>query len=328
MQPSHHNPRVHESSATGATHTRPGTKNKITLMDRPPTPPAQTTTRTKAPRNKPRTSTRHYDKPAGHTGTWCHHHGCVTHSTANCFARRKRTTQAKQATVSPDNDQQEVVISDLKERLQFLENMLAEQHETDDGKTKFILESGAHPTHAATPHANMPPSSGKLTQTANGQREQITHCGNITIQTKNRTIKLAAAHTPRITENLLSVHDLTAYGDVTFTRTRAYLHIPIPLPPSQLTATYKNGQYQTTTKTPQTAKGARTYKPNTGAIKKQSHNHRASRTKRSIKKQTHRIRKSQAPPHLRPRRPTRHGIPLAPPRKNLPHSERHRDHEN
>ena len=89
-------------------------KNRITLMEITPTPPAQTTTRTRAPCTKPRTPSRHYDKPAGHTGTWCHHHGCVTHSTANCFARRKSTAQAKQASASPDNEQQEGGISDLK----------------------------------------------------------------------------------------------------------------------------------------------------------------------------------------------------------------------
>ena len=75
--------------------------------------------------------------------------------------------------MSTDNEKQEGRISDLKERLQFSENVLAEQQETDDGKTKFILDSGAHLMHTATPHANMQPSSGALTQMTNRQREKL-----------------------------------------------------------------------------------------------------------------------------------------------------------
>ena len=40
---------------------------------------------------KPAHALRHYDKPTGNTGIWCHTHGCVTHSTSNCYTRRHRT---------------------------------------------------------------------------------------------------------------------------------------------------------------------------------------------------------------------------------------------
>lgn len=53
---------------------------------------------------KPRTTPRHYGKPKGHTGTWCHIHGSVTHSTDKCFARRYYTAPRKaQATTAAES---------------------------------------------------------------------------------------------------------------------------------------------------------------------------------------------------------------------------------
>ena len=296
-------------------------KNQIEVTQRPQTPPPPPTQRHRAARStKTRDTPRHYEKPVGHTGTWCHHHGSITDSTTNCFARRKitrqRTAQAKPATANKEQESDENNIGKLQERLQFLENALAEQQATDDGKKKFILDSGAQPTHTTTPHATMRKSTGTLTETANGQREKITHRGTIHLQTRNKTIELTAVHTSRIKENLLSVHDLTKYGDVTFTRTHAYLHPHTTLPPSLLTAKYKNGQYQVHTTTKAEAKGARTNRQKKpSAIKPHTHHIRASRKKGAIKKNTHKLRATRPPPHIQPRIPTRHGITLAATRK-------------
>ena len=124
----------------------------------------------------------------------------------------------------------------LHERVQYLEGMLADQHNADHGKETYILDSGAQPTHTAKPHADMQKSNGTLTQTANGQRARITHTGTIRLKQKNKTMHIAAVHAPQIRENLLSVHDLTEYGHVTFTPTHAYLHKPTKIPTAIFTA--------------------------------------------------------------------------------------------
>ena len=130
---------------------------------------------------------------------WCHTHGCVTHSTANCYARRNRTrpqpARTNQATAISEESLSDETEHELSERLQFLENVIAEQQDTTDGTQSFILDSGANLTHTATSHANMHGSTGPLTQTATGHRARITHTGNITINTKNDSIQIAAVHT-------------------------------------------------------------------------------------------------------------------------------------
>ena len=147
----------------------------------------------------------------------------ITHSTDKCFARRYYTAQCKahanKATESNDDDHdQSAEPSGVNEK-------------------SFILDSGAQPTHTATLHAIMHPNTGTLTQTATGQRVRITHSGNIGIQAKNKKIRQPAVHTPHIKQNLFSVHDLTAHGHVTFTRTHAYRHAPTKLLPARQTLT-------------------------------------------------------------------------------------------
>ena len=174
-----------------------------------------------------------------------------------------RKAHANTATASNDDDHDRRAepseVKELHDRLQILEDVIAEQHAALEGKETFILDSGAQPTHTARPHASMHPSTGTLTQTPTGERVRITHTGNIGIQTKNNKIRLPAVHTPKIKQNLLSVHDLTAHGQVTFTRTHAHLHAPTKIPPAMLTAPYKQGQYRITSESHPTVKGARTY---------------------------------------------------------------------
>ena len=116
----------------------------------------------------------------------------------------------------------------------------------------------------------MPRSTGTLTTTATGHRAPITHTGRITITRKNNKLKIRAIHTPQVKENLLSVHNLTAHGQVTFSRNRATLHQPIQLPPPIMTAQFRNGQYSLNQDA--TAKGARTcHRKSKPVAKTQSH---------------------------------------------------------
>ena len=131
---------------------------------------------------------------------------------------------------------------ELHERVQYLEGMQAEQRKADHGKETYILDSGAQPTHTAKPHADMQKSNGTLTQTAIGHRARITHTNTIRLKQKHMKMQITAVHAPHVRENLLSVHDLTEYGHVTFTSTHAYLHKPTKIPTEIFTAPYHQGQ--------------------------------------------------------------------------------------
>ena len=186
------NSTVYQSSATGATDTRPSTKKPDHTQGQ--------ANNTIGPNNNEKKSTKHLTtnisplpRPTSRT-----HKDMVSPPRKRNTQHRKllrtwETPSTGQTSVS-ESGQQTTRMRNLRSArvLQLLESVLARQQETEESKTKRILKSGAHPTHTATPHANMQPSSGTLTQTANGQREKITHRGNITIQTKSRTIQLAA----------------------------------------------------------------------------------------------------------------------------------------
>lgn len=62
------------------------------------------------------------------------------------------------------------------------------------------------------------------------------------------------------------MHDLTAYGHVTFTRTHAHQHAPTNIPPAMLTATYLQRKYWHSNENRSSAKGERTYTSHRGAI--------------------------------------------------------------
>ena len=239
-------------------------------------------------KTRPAVHTYNYPKPKGHQGPWCAQHGSMTHNTAQCYARRQKyhTAQAS-ARVADTEDcetgNQHSALQTMHERLAALEASIHGHATPSDGKSHFILDSGANPTHTARPHATMQRSTGTLTKTATGQCAPITHTGCITIAQKNKKLKVPAVHTPQIKENLLSVHDLAAHGHVTFSRTNATLHKPVKLPPALLTAKYHNGQYRFTQQA--TAKGARTFihknpvKRNTGTTTTPITPHHAPTTK-------------------------------------------------
>ena len=158
-------------------------------------------------------------------------------------------------------------MKELHDRLQILEDVIAETHAALKVKETFIVDSGAQPTHTTTTHAGMHPSTGTLTQTATGQRVRITRTGHINIQTRKNRIQVPAVHTPKIMQNVLSVHDLTQHGHVTFTPTHAHLLAPSKIPTPTLTAHYKQGQYRLTSAPTHAANGARTYNSKSRTIK-------------------------------------------------------------
>ena len=226
------------------------------------------------------------------------------HETEQCYARRyqkRRTPTRTQATHANTDTRQDTanITHQLQDRLNAIEAQLQTPDDTSDGTQNFIIDSGANPTHTARPHASMRPSTGTLTTTATGHRAPITHTGKITITQKNNSFKIPAVHAPQIKKNLPSVHDLTAYGHVTFSRTKETPHRPTQLPPPQLPAQYQDGKYRHTHNA--TPKGARRYRRKTSNNKS-----RANPTKNS------RPRQQQIPHHTASQRSNHHQHHAAP----------------
>ena len=188
--------------------------------------------------------------------------------------------------------------------------MIAEQQETDDGKKKLIIDSGAHLTHTATPHANMHKSTGHKQKrpTCNPKKSRTA-----VPSTSRRRVRQYSSqrYTHRESEKTYCLYMTSPHMEMSPSRepTPTYTNTHRSHE-AKLTAKYRNGQYQTETKP--TAQGARTHtrKP-ASAIKKQVHHICATRKKGAIKKNKHHIRATRLPPHIQPRITTRDGIPLA-----------------
>lgn len=119
----------------------------------------------------------------------------------------------------------------------------------------YILDSGAKPTHLAQQPLNPQCNHHRITTTARGTLCSITHTKQLHMRTnRNKSISLPAVHTPEIAKNLISVHDLTIHGDVTFTRIKATLHAPTPLPPHSSLRPIATDYTESTTSTSTTHK--------------------------------------------------------------------------
>ena len=139
------------------------------------------------------------------------------------------------------------------------------RHEDPNGK--FILDSGAHPTHITSPTPDMNPiTTPTLTTTATNQQSQSTHRGIIKIHTKenNDPLRTFAVANPAIKQNLVSVHDLASrYGLVTFTANKGTVYDTRKAPTKIVAiAPWVNNRYELTKTATRDhiACGIRTYK--------------------------------------------------------------------
>lgn len=90
----------------------------------------------------------------------------------------------------------------------------------------------------------MKQTTNHLTHPADVAVRQITRHGQISIPSASKNILIRPVHTPHIRQNLISVHYLTKYGDVTFTVRNATLYEPTLLPKPFLAAPSINGKYR------------------------------------------------------------------------------------
>ena len=141
--------------------------------------------------------------------------------------------------------------NDVELRLALLEQQyMYQKHRAPEGTNngKLYLDSAADPTHLSQPTSTMHPlTSTVLTQTANGDEQEITNVGQETIKTLRVQLSLGQeVSTPAIQKDLASVHNLAChYGQVAFQSSHAYvLDTRNRLPIVRATATYRDGLYE------------------------------------------------------------------------------------
>lgn len=176
-----------------------------------------------------RNQTRFFPKPTGWTGAWCTWHGSVTHNSQECYSHKQNYKPKHQANVAHAHTQNEpeqhINLDDIQTRLAQLKATIEPPNEDHDSNGKpFILDSGVTPTYVERPSPQMKQTTNHFTQTANGTVRRITHYRQISIPTASKNILLRAVHTSHIRQNLIGVHELTKYGDVTFKPRNATLH--------------------------------------------------------------------------------------------------------
>ena len=163
----------------------------------------------------------------------------------------------------------------------------ADTHHSD---RKYILDSGAHPTHINHQVRQMNPLKHPLTtQTATSTSSNTTHHGILKIQANNGfTIREKVIINPDIQENLVSVHSLAKqWGHILFSPTKAHiLHTKTTRPSVIGTASWHRNQYILDTAQEPTAHSARTME---GQPK--------SRTQKPKPTPSHKASPSQHPPH-------------------------------